>query len=126
MYSSNRLHVQVFGSVLSCVTGYHVVFLSPFRASEKYFRTNVTLSLKPIYSPLNNTTYDDRYQIYNKKKVSTNFTKTTSHLKTESAKWETRSKFSSLLRTHNRCYRTKFGRPGDLCTPALKISLALL
>jgi len=49
-----------------------------------------------------------------RKKVSTNFTKTRSHLKIENAKWETRSKFSSLLRAYNRCHRTIFGRPGEI------------
>jgi len=52
MYSSDGLHVQVFGSVLSRVTGYHVVFLSPFRASEEYFQTIMGLSLTAISSLL--------------------------------------------------------------------------
>ena len=127
MYSSTRLHVQVFGSVLRRVTGYHALcFPQSLQSIRRVFSNNHGLLIKAYLFPIKQRNLRRQTQSLQQKKVSTSFTKTRSHLKTESSKWETRSKFNSLLRTHNRRHRTKFGRPGDLCTPALKISLALI
>jgi hypothetical protein len=115
MYNSDRLRVQVFGSVLSRVTGYHVLcfpqsLLSIIRVFSNNHGPLITAYLFPIKQ------HYVRRQTPNlqRKKVSTNFTKTRSHLKIKSAKWETRSKFNSLLRTYNRYHRTKFGHAGEI------------